>query len=183
GSDIDVNPNGRHSSRNRGVAVDLQLTRFPRGYLNLGYSRNDVTSRTDVTFFTGFPFIPQGGDAVYIANDNYAYVDFGGRLIQNLYLDAGYRAFFTSGTFPASDPVGVCDPFAPGSCSDAGILGPLGINRGGLNYHQPHAALRYVISDNLSWKGGWRWYGYNQKGGTFSDYKAHIITTSVVLSF
>jgi len=29
----------------------------------------------------------------------------------------------------------------------------------------------------------WRWYGYTLKQGTFSDYKAHIVTTSLVLTF
>ncbi|MFQ5722843.1 MAG: hypothetical protein ACE5G6_00010 [Terriglobia bacterium] len=186
GSDLDVNPDGRHSFRNRGVAVDLQLTRFQRAYLNLGYSRNDITSRTDVAFFNGFTFplgfVPQGGESVYIANDNYAYLDFGGRLVGNLYGDAGYRVLFTTGTFPASDPLGVCDPLGSGSCA-ATALGPLEMNRGGLNFHQPHVALRYAFSDNLNWKAGWRWYGYNVKGGTLSDYKSHIVTTSLVLTF
>ena len=81
--------------------------------------------------------------------------------------------------------MGACTPFF-GPCDNTGGLAPLAINpfeTGGLNYHQPHAALRYVFSDNLSWKAGWRWYGYNVKHGTLSDYKSHIITTSLALTF
>jgi hypothetical protein len=52
-----------------------------------------------------------------------------------------------------------------------------------MNFHQPHLMLRYVVNDNLSFKGGWRWYGYNLKLGTESDYKTHIVTTSMVVSF
>lgn len=175
---------GQHSVRNRGVSVDFQFFRFPRGYLNLGYSRNDVTAQSDVLFFPFFT--PTIGRSLYVANDNYIYIDFGGRIAGNLWGDAGYRVVTTSGTFPPSDPVRVCDPFVPGSCDNTGGLAPLSVNPfgwGGLNYHQPHAALRYEVNETVSWKGGWRWYGYNQKLGTISDYKAHIITTSLVLTF
>ena len=178
-----TNPNPLINSdqENRGFSLDFQLTRFQRAYLNLGYSRNDVSTSTDVSFFANFA--PQTGTSIYVANDNYAYIDFGGRLAGNLHADAGYRVSFITGTFPASDATGICDPFVTGSCVGLTGLAPLGINWGGLNYHQPHASLRYAFSDNLSWKAGWRWYGYNVKQGTLSDYKAHIVTGSLVLTF
>lgn len=176
-----LDSDGRHNSRNRGTSIDFQLTRFPRGYLNLGYSRNDITAVTSVLFFTDSTL--QAGEAVYVANDNYAYVDFGGRLVGTLHVDAGYRVVTNTGTFPPSDPVGACDPFVPGVCDNLTGLEPLGINFGGLNYHQPHAALRFVLNGNISFKAGWRWYGYNVKQGTASDYKAHLITTSLLLRF
>ena len=176
-----LDSDGRHSSRNRGFSFDFQLVRFQRGYLNLGYSRNDITAFTNLLFFANFTL--RAGDAVYRANENYAYIDFGSRLVGNLYADAGYRVVANTGTFPASDPVGTCDPLVPGVCDDRTGLDPLGINFGGLNYHQPHAALRYVFSNNVSWKANWRWYGYNVKHGTISDYKAHLITTSMMLRF
>lgn len=177
------NPDGAHRARNRGFSLDFQLTRFQRGYLNVGYSRNDVTTITDVILPRFGP--PNGGVIEYIANDNYVYIDFGGRISGNLYGDAGYRVSFTTGTFPPSDPVGTCTPFF-GLCDNTGGLAPLLVNPfdwGGLNFHQPHAALRYALNDNVNWKAGWRWYGYNIKHGSLSDYKAHIVTTSVVLSF
>ena len=118
-----------------------------------------------------------------MANDNYAYIDLGGRLVGNLHGDVGYRVVTNTGTFPPSDPVGACDPFVPGACDNLTGLEPLGINFGGLNYHQPHAALRFVLNGNISFKAGWRWYGYNVKQGTASDYKAHFITTSLLLRF
>lgn len=175
------NPGGRHSSRNRGFSVDFQLSRFQRGYLNIGYSRNDVTALTDVTIPGFGP--PQGGLSIYILNDNYFYVDVGGRISGKLYADGGYRLTDSSGTFPASDPTGACVPFVPQSCDNTGGLDPLGIFDGGLKYHQPHLGVRYAFSDNVSWKAGWRYYDYNQQGGTFSDYDAHVVTTSLVLNF
>ena len=181
-----VNPNPLINSdqENRGYALDFQYFRQERFYVNLGYSRNDINTATDVQFFTvrGAPL--QTGTSIYVANDNYAYVDLGGRLAGNLYADLGYRLVFNSGTFPASDPVGTCAPFEVGSsCDNLSGLDPLGINWGGLNYHQPHVGLRYAFSDAVNWKAGYRWYNYNQKSGSFSDYKAHVITTSLVLNF
>lgn len=178
-----LDPNGRHSARNHGLTLDLQLTRFDRGYLNVGYSRNDVTTFTNVMFFAGgFPATPRAGISLYIANENYAYVDFGGRIAGNLYGDAGYRVVFTTGTYPASDPVGNCVPWF-GSCNNTVVLVPMGTHWGGLNYHQPHLGLQYAFNDKVTWKAGWRWYGYNVKAGSLSDYKAHIVTTSLVLKF
>ncbi|MGH9804188.1 MAG: hypothetical protein ACRD4D_03365, partial [Candidatus Acidiferrales bacterium] len=177
------NPNPLIESlqENRGYALDLQFFRYERGYVNLGYARNDINTETDILFFVAN--VLRQGTAIYTANDNYAYLDFGGRLFGKLYADAGYRVVFNSGTFPASDPLGTCVPFEVGSCNNVTGLDPLFVNWGGLNYHQPHAGVRYSFSDNVSWKGGWRWYGYNQKTGAFSDYKAHIVTTSLVLNF
>ncbi len=170
---------GRHSSRNRGVAFDFQLARFERGYINAGYSRNDQTATTDVTI-PAPPFT--AGVFVYELNENYFYVDGGGRVAGKLYVDAGYRIVDSSGSFPPSDPVGACDPFALQSC-DGSLLDPFEIFSGGLKYHQPHVAVRYAFNDNVSWKFGWRYYKYDQEVGTFSDYKSHVLTTSVVLSF
>ena len=181
-----TNPNPLINSdqENRGYSLDFQFSRFDRGYLNLGYARNDINSVTDIEFFIGGGLGLQRATSIYVANDNYAYADFGGRIVGNLYGDAGYRVVFNAGTFPASDPVGACVTGEVGSsCDNTPVLDPLNLNRGGLNYHQPHAALRYAFSDNVSWKAGWRWYGYNVKQGTLSDYKAHIVTTSLVLNF
>lgn len=176
-----LNPQGRHRARSRGFTLDLQLTRFSRGYLNAGYRRHDISALTDVLFFVNF--VPQAGESVFIANNNYAYIDLGGRLVGNLYADAGYRVVSNTGTFPPSDAVETCDPFVPGACDNRTGLDPLRVNFGGLNFHQPHLSLRYQFSENLSWSGGWRWYGYNVKQGTLSDYKSHLVTNSLVLRF
>lgn len=178
-----ANPDGRHSSRNRGFAVDFQLSRWQRGYVNAGYARNDVTAITDVVIPGFSPVQFRGGASVYVLDDNYWYVDAGGRIAGNLYVDAGYRFTDTSSTFPPSDPVGTCEPLTVQNCDNTGGLEALGIFDGGLNYHQPHVGVRYGFSDNVSWKFGWRYYDYNQEGGTFSDYDSHIVTTSVVLNF
>jgi hypothetical protein len=149
----------------------------------------------------------------FILNDNYFYFDVGGRIAGNLYGEVGYRLVYDTGTYPSSDPADPCSvqnylaanagfispeeacadfvygfPFDPADSPPTGdaserIANSTGYTLGGLKYHQPHASLRYAINDNISWKAGWSWYGYNVDGGTFSDYKAHIVTTSLVLSF
>jgi hypothetical protein len=73
-------------------------------------------------------------------------------------------------------------PFTVQQCDNA-ALDPFLIFSGGVKYHQPHLGVRYSFNDNVNWKAGWRYYDYNQRGGTFSDYNVHIITTSVILNF
>lgn len=174
---------GRHTSRNRGVTFDFQFSRFERGYLNAGYSRTDITAVTDVTIpVAATPNAYAAGVFAYILNDNYWYIDGGGRVAGKFYMDAGYRLVDSTGSFPPSDPVGVCEPFTVQQCDNA-ALDPFLIFSGGLKYHQPHVGVRYSFSDNVNWKFGWRYYDYNQQGGTFSDYNTHIFTSSIVLNF
>jgi hypothetical protein len=174
---------GRHTSRNRGMSVDFQLARWERGYLDAGYSRNDITAITDVTIPVKASPNPYASTVfAYILNDNYWYIDGGGRVVGKFYMDAGYRLVDSTGSFPPSDPVGACVPFTVQQCDNA-ALDPFLIFSGGVKYHQPHLGVRYSFNDNVNWKAGWRYYDYNQRGGTFSDYNVHIITTSVILNF
>jgi hypothetical protein len=177
-----ANPDGRHSSRNRGFSFDFQLARFEQGYINAGYSRNDVTAITDVVIPGFSPVFLRGGVVEYILDEDYWYVDVGGN-VGNLYIDGGFRYNDSSSTFPPSDPVQSCVPFEAQACDNTGGLDPLRVFDGGLESMQPHVGVRYVFSDNVSWKFGWRYYDYDQQGGTFSDYESHVLTTSMVLSF
>lgn len=205
-------PDVDSNQRNRGFSFDFALTRWQRFYWDIGYSRNDVSSFTDigrrlssgafvlVDGFTGVDCTLVGDTwlrnvalnlpcrpSTYIDNNNYAYFDFGGRLVGNLHGEFGYRVLTATGTYAPSDPEGTCPLVFFGPCenfpTDPVTGQPLRAEWGGLNYHQPHASLSYAFSDNVTWKAGWRWYGYNIKLGTLSDYKTHIVTTSVVLSF
>jgi hypothetical protein len=176
------NADGRHTSRNSGVSFDFQVTRWERGYFDAGYSRNDVSTFTDVNLPGS---VAQGGgpgEFIYILDDNYFYVDVGGRVAGNLYVDAGYRVTDSSGSFPPSDPAIACIPGVVQSCNNA-TPNSFEIFDGGIRYHQPHASLRYAFSDRVSWKFGWRYYDYDQEDGTFSDYDSHVVTTSMVLNF
>ncbi len=204
-------PDVDSNQRNHGVTVDLSLTRWQRFYLDLGYARNDVSAFTDIGRRSSGVFLlvdgPTGVDctfvggvwlrqvalglpcrpSTYIDNNNYAFIDFGGRIAGNLSGEIGYRVFFATGTYLPSDPEAICPNLYFGPCqnypTDPATGLPFRVEWGGLNYHQPHAQLRYDFSDNLAFKAGWRWYGYNLKNGTFSDYKAHLITTSLVVQF
>lgn len=198
--------------RNRGFTLDFALTRWQRFYWDIGYARNDVSSFTDigrVNFAGDFVFVDgfTGVDCVfvgtvpfrnvalglpcrpstYIDNNNYAYFDFGGRIVGNLHGELGYRVFTATGTYPPSDPEGTCPFIFSGPCrpfrTDPVTGAPVRLEWGGLNYHEPHAALKYVFNDNITWKAGWRWYGYNLKSGTLTDYKAHIVTVSALFTF
>lgn len=134
------------NQRNRGVAVDVAVNRFDRWYTNLGYARNDISTFTDITFFVANrQFF---GTSIYLANDNYAYADFGGRLFKGLHGECGYRVFANTGTLA-------------------------------LNFHQPHAALRYDFNERASARVGYRWYGYNEKESALNDYRAHVVAVSL----
>ncbi|MCI0403504.1 MAG: hypothetical protein L0212_08280 [Acidobacteria bacterium] len=205
-------PDVDSNQRNRGFTVDFAWTKWERFYFDTGYARNDVSSFTDIgrrtsaTVFllvdgpTGVNCTLVGGvwlrqvalglpcrPSIYIDNNNYAYFDFGARLIGNLHAEAGYRVFFATGTYPPSDPDATCTNVFFGPCQAFPINPFTGLPErtewGGMNFHQPHLMLRYVVNDNLSFKGGYRWYGYNLKQGTESDYKTHLITTSMMVSF
>ncbi len=143
------NPTVVSNQRNRGVALDLALNRFDRWYGNLGYTRNDISTFTDITFFqAGTQFF---GTSIYLANDNYAYADFGARLFGNLHGELGYRVYSNTGTLA-------------------------------LNFHQPHASLRYDFNERVSARVGYRWYGYNEKESSINDYRTHILALSVRLT-
>lgn len=52
-----------------------------------------------------------------------------------------------------------------------------------LNYHQPRARLSLDLHRRLSWIASWGWYGYNEKGIAIQDYRAHLLTSSLKLTF
>ncbi len=52
-----------------------------------------------------------------------------------------------------------------------------------LNFHQPRALVSYSFPRRMVWAVGWRWYGYNEKGLSLQDYRAHTLTASMKLSF
>jgi hypothetical protein len=148
--DNDVpNPTVVSIQKNRGVALDFALNRWSRWFWNLGYTRNDISTRTDITFFIAN--IQRFGTSFYIANDNYAYSDFGGQIYKGLHGELGYRVLTNTGTFP-------------------------------LNFHQPHASLRYDFNERVSARVGYRWYGYNEKNTSSNDYRTHIVAISLRLT-
>jgi len=52
-----------------------------------------------------------------------------------------------------------------------------------LNFHQPRALLSYDFPSRVTWMIGWRWYGYNEKGVSIQDYRAHTLTSSLKIAF
>ena len=52
-----------------------------------------------------------------------------------------------------------------------------------LNFHQPRALLSYDFPSHVTWMIGWRWYGYNEKGVSIQDYRAHTLTSSLKITF
>jgi hypothetical protein len=202
-------PDVDSNQRNRGFSVDFALFKWERFYWDIGYSRNDVSSFTQIgrrISATVFRLVdgPTGIDCLdtlvpgqwtvpgynipcrpstYIDNNNYAYFDLGGRLVRKLHAEIGYRVFTATGTYAPSDPEGDCPRLFFGPCNVYASAPGITVIRsewGGFNYHQPHATLWYDFTDRFTLKGGWRWYGYNVKIGTLTDYKAHLATVSAI---
>jgi len=149
---------------NRGFSIDFALNRSARWYWNLGYSRNDINALSDASFFV-FSASRTGVSALS-TNDNYFYADLGSHIYKGLHVELGYRGFSNTGL------AGLFRERALTTLIVA--VDPLSIN-----FHQPHAALRYDFNERVSARIGYRWYGYNEKENGGNDYSAHIVAFSI----
>ncbi|MBI4483164.1 MAG: hypothetical protein HY652_09760 [Acidobacteria bacterium] len=62
-----------------------------------------------------------------------------------------------------------------------GVLGTTGTFP--LNYHQPLARFSIPLGGGISWTAGWQYYGYNEKGRALQDYRDHLFSMSLVLTY
>jgi len=70
-----------------------------------------------------------------------------------------------------------------GSRFDFGYRGILSSGSYPLNYHQPFANLTIPLHRNLAWKAYWQYFGYNEKGASIQDYRGHLLTFALALSY
>jgi hypothetical protein len=63
---------------------------------------------------------------------------------------------------------------------DFGYRGILSTGALPLNYHQPYAEILIPARKHFAWKASWQYYGYNEKGAGFQDYRGHLVTVSVL---
>jgi hypothetical protein len=52
-----------------------------------------------------------------------------------------------------------------------------------LNYHQPFASISIPLPGRMTWRTGWQYYGYNEKGANLQDHRNHLVTASIVYAY
>jgi len=144
------NPNPFVDNIQRNRTFNINSSWFPndRFGLDLGYTRVDVSSFTDIINPRTF----ERGRSVYIANDNVVDADLSFAPTRAAQVSFGYSLINAQGTFP-------------------------------LNYHQPRARISYDFPRRITWIATWGWYGYNEKSVAIQDYRAHLLTSSLRISF
>ncbi len=70
-----------------------------------------------------------------------------------------------------------------GSRLDLGYRGILSSGSYPLNYHQPYASLHIPLRNHLAVRTNWQYYGYNEKSVGLQDWRGHLVTVSLALSY
>ncbi|HLW51554.1 MAG TPA: hypothetical protein VKW06_01825 [Candidatus Angelobacter sp.] len=140
--------------------------------LDLGYDYNDIFSQTNICFVAtpatpgalscGTPFLT--GLSVYTETSHNVNSSVFLRPVRRLTAAVGYTVTSSNGSTL------ILNPNAP--------TGPLAFN-----YHLPTGSLAYEFSKQLTFKGGWNYYDYNEKsvaGPTLPrDFRGNTFTLSL----
>ena len=70
-----------------------------------------------------------------------------------------------------------------GARFDFGYRGILSLGSYPLNYHQPYALLHIPLRNHLAMRTHWQYYGYNEKSVGLQDWRGHLVTLSLALSY
>jgi hypothetical protein len=70
-----------------------------------------------------------------------------------------------------------------GARVDFGYRGILSTGLFPLNYHQPFATVEIPVQKHFALKTYWQYYGYNEKGASLQDYRAHLVTFAIVYRY
>jgi hypothetical protein len=140
--------------------------------LDLGYDYNDIFSQTNICFVAtpatpgalscGTPFL--SGLSVYTETSHIVNSSLFLRPVRRLTAAVGYTVTSSNGSTL------ILNPNAP--------TGPLAFN-----YHLPTGSLAYEFSKQLTFKGGWNYYDYNEKsaaGATLPrDFRGNTFSLSL----
>ena len=70
-----------------------------------------------------------------------------------------------------------------GARFDFGYRGILTSGSYPLNYHQPYALLHIPLGKGLAVRTHWQYFGYNEKGSALQDWRGHLATVSLAISY
>lgn len=70
-----------------------------------------------------------------------------------------------------------------GSRVDFGYRGVANLGSYPLNFHQPFATVTIPLHERMVWRAYWQYYGYNEKGASLQDYRAHLFTFSLAYRY
>jgi hypothetical protein len=142
--------------------------------LDLSYDYNDVFSQTNICFVAtpnlnppgvtncGAPFL--SGLSFYTSISHFGSAGIALKPSKRITAGVGYAVTSTTGNTL------ILNPIAP--------TGPLAFN-----YHLPTASLAFAISEKMTFKSGWNYYGYNEKsdpGPTLPrDFRGNMFSVSL----
>lgn len=170
-----------HSSRSRQHSVDLNYTRSARVWVEAGYSKSHLDTKTGLAFFAASNLI-EGRQSVYISNLHAGHlaVHLAPHARTDLYL--GYSIVRDTGDGrPARS---VLPPVAPES--DTNAAGALfRAQTFPVSFQSPQARISLRLHNRLRWNLGYQYYGYREDFRILFDqnYRAHTGFTSLLWSF
>jgi hypothetical protein len=161
---------------NRNYAFTATVLQHENWGLDLNYSFNDVFSQTNICFVAtpttpnttscGAPFLE--GISFYQSNTHFVAAHLMWKPVRRVTTQVGYTVDAVNGSTL------ILNPLAP--------LGPLQFN-----YHQPSAEFAYELQKNWTWRAGWNYYGYNEKGDPgFTaprDFRGNVVTLALRYAF
>lgn len=167
-----------HKRHNRTYGFNLVLMPNDRYGLDVGYDYTDIFSNTNICYTIGA--LPPGstpcptsasllsGISMYEDNSHFFHFDWMVRPIRRLEARIGYAVTNSDGasTFlsPTTPP------------------GPLQVT-----YHLPTASIAFDITKQLTWKAGWNYYRYNEKGPVDPtgprNFRSNLINLSLRFAF
>jgi hypothetical protein len=171
-----------HKQHDRSYGFSAMISRSDRWGLDLGYDFNDIFSQTNICFTLGGQLPPGSSPcpvatsaqttqalSFYNMDTHFGYFDLMFRPVRRVTARMGYTVSSTAGSTL------ILSPNSP--------PGPLQYN-----YHKPFGGLAFDMGRNLTLKGDWNYYGYNEKAPPdpavgFRDFRGNMLTTSLRWAF
>lgn len=164
---------------NRSYAFSAVVARKENWGLDFGYQFNNVFSQINICYVST-PLAPGSSPcptsaafrqqlSTYDSSTNYAYANVFWKPAPRVTAYAGYNINSVNGRTL------ILNPNAP--------PGPLQFN-----YHQPSASLAVDLAKGLTWKTGWGYYGYNEKGPQdpfigLRDFRGNLVSLALRYAF
>ena len=167
-----------HRRHNRTYGLNLVLMPNERFALDIGYDFSDIFSATNICYTIGT--LPPGstpcptsasllsGISMYDDKSHFVHFDWMVRPFKRLETRIGYAVTNSDGSTT------LLNPNAP--------PGPLKVT-----YHLPTASVAFDITRQLTWKAGWNYYNYDEKGPVDPtgprNFRSNLINLSLRYAF
>jgi hypothetical protein len=167
-----------HKRHNRAFGFAVVLAPNDRFALDVGYDFSDIFSQSNICYTVGA--VPPGstpcptsasllsGISIYDDNSHFFHFDWMWRPFSRLETRLGYAVTNSDGSTT------FLNPNAP--------PGPLQVT-----YHLPTASVGFDITKRLTWKAGWNYFNYDEKGPVdptgLRNFRANLVNLSLRYAF